>query len=701
MRTNLSITFVFWCICEVLAQSTFIKTYDFFDGVNESARNMFIEDDVVFILGSGGCDEGSCLHFYKLNIDGDVLLTNRYPSIVPATRCWLRDSSIYVAGRQRIDSLESRADGYRLFELSLDGEIKNTAIFNQNSLYSPPGYPILSYWPRGTIANDSKIVVYGDTSEDDGINDRYRRGLLMYYNKDLSFDTLVFINPKYRHMEMWNADLNQDEHFNFLFDYNEWIQEEEIDYRTIIRYDNFAEQLWRWDPPELYTDTELFITFDILSSGKIAIELENNKIYDSNDLLLLDNSGQTQWRTHQKFATVDIGILDITETSDNNLLLAGFSDSPHQGSHIRKVNSSTGEDMWDRAFRDFDDEATGNAVTGFFNVHELPDRTILLAGTRRDRKFIDSTVYITHDDLQLIRLDAEGCLEPGCGGLEQVTGGVAPYTPLPYFTHEWHYQKYDTELGLFKQAYTSVPTLGEIYKEDRAEEILDVELGGWPNRSTKLLRLEDEGRKIYYIEDYDVSQEDVLLYDFTLEVGDLFVSDYIDHPLEVIESDTLRLTDRSKMRYWVLACSENPGQTITWLENIGTYNGVAWPRDFCSGDYGDETMTCFYRHNRLVHMNPDVSDCLMPSSTDDKAFLELSAISLAPNPTHDFVTITGPHGLNIERTELLDTQGRTHTAYYDHSSEVRIDLRSYPSGLYFLSINTEEGSVVKKVVVAH
>ncbi len=684
----------------VLSQKTFIKTYDFFDAVSETARNMFVIDELVYIIGSGGCDAGPCLHYYVLNVDGEVLMTKRYPDIAPTTRCWLRDSSIYVAGRQRLDTLESR-DGYRLYKLGLDGVVQATSKYDLNDLADPPDYPILKYYPRGTIANDEKIVVYGDTSENDGISDNYYRGLLVYYNKDLSFDTLVFINPRYRNMEMWNADLDTSENFSFLFDYNEWENGEEIDYRTYAIYNSEGAQLFRWNPPELYFDRYIFLDHKISSSNEVILYLTptSNDFDPGHDLIVVDNEKEIRWRRIQRFAQVQLGILDISESLDNNILVAGFSDSPHQGSHIRKVDVSNGEVIWDRAFRDFDDEATGNALTNFYNVKELPDGTLLVAGTRSDKKYLDSTTYISHHDLQLLRLDAEGCLEAGCGGLEQIIGGIAPYVPLPYYTHRWHYQKYDTEQGIFKQAFKKVSGLGNVYKENRAEEILAIDGGGWPTRSSKLLSLENEGRKIYYIEDYDVSQEEVLLYDFTLEVGDLFYSDYIDQPLEVIESDTMRLTDRSKMRYWVLACTENPEQTITWMENIGTYHGVAWPKDFCSGAYGDEELTCFYRHYQLAHMNPDVSDCLIPSSISDLDRLSLSDITVLPNPTSGALTISSSGKVNIDRIELLDTHGVEHVSFHSASSEVTMDLSGYPSGLYYVSIYTEKGTVVKKVVV--
>ena len=372
MRTYLTLLILLILSRSVSAQDTFLKTYDFFDGADETARNMFVVDDVVYILGSGGCDEGPCLHLYKLTVDGEVLMTRRYPEIAPATRCWLRDSSIYVTGLQRLDSLEVR-DGYRLYDLDLDGNIRSTVKYNQENLSMPPGYPIEAYWPRGTIANDNKIIVYGDTSEDDGISDNFNRGLLVYYNMDLSFDTLVFIDPVYRNMELWNADLDADDNFSFLYDYDELINGEVIDYRTFELYDDKGSSLYRWLPPRLYFNRYLFLDHLITSENEAILHItpESSRFDPGLDLMRVQEDGNIDWREFQDFSSVEFRILDISETRDKNILVAGFSDGPDQGAHIRKVDIHNGEVIWDRAFKDYDDEATGNALTNFFNSYEL------------------------------------------------------------------------------------------------------------------------------------------------------------------------------------------------------------------------------------------------------------------------------------------------------------------------------------------
>ena len=173
-----SLTFII--IQSSLCQETFFRQYDFFDGASESARNMEVIGNEIFIFGVAGCEEGFCFHFYKLDLDGDTIMVRRYPEIAAALRCDLRDSSIYVAGRLRQDTLESNDFGYRLFELDLDGKLIGTARYGLEDIPDPPGYTLESYLPIGAIANDDKIVVYGDTRELDANGDDIFIGYLCY-----------------------------------------------------------------------------------------------------------------------------------------------------------------------------------------------------------------------------------------------------------------------------------------------------------------------------------------------------------------------------------------------------------------------------------------------------------------------------------------------------------------------------------------
>jgi len=73
-------------------------------------------------------------------------------------------------------------------------------------------------------------------------------------------------------------------------------------------------------------------------------------------------------------------------------------------------------------------------------------------------------------------------------------------------------------------------------------------------------------------------------------------------------------------------------------------------------------------------------------------------VDVFPNPASSRLTISSPE-LGIQRVDILDVQGQTQTQHYDNSREIQYDLQGYVSGLYFFSVDTEKGQVVKKVVV--
>jgi len=684
-----------WVSC--ISQNTFAKHFDFY-GADERAFNMEIVGDEVYIFGPGSCDEGLCFHLYKLNINGDTLWTKRYPNISPSIYGTVNDSILYTSGRFRTDSLEAK-DGFRLFSFDLEGNLLESVKHNLSNLRNPPNYPIYSYIPIGVIANDEKVVVYGDTKENDNEGNSIRRGLVMYLNNDLSFDTLTIIEPEYDHIEMWNADLDNEQNFIFLFDYNVWQNNEEVDYRTFIKYDNFAKEVFRWNPPELYNDNLLLISFLVLRNNDIIIEFENesNNPNRSNDLIYVQENGEIKWRRKVDFAGIDKGIIDLVETFTGDILACGSTGfQEFSGSLIIKLHRQTGEVIWEKTYLDWNDEIFDNTSSSLWNIVELSDGSILASGERPNNIRIDSSNWTSNRDLYFLRLDSEGCLEPNCGGLEQHLAGEPKYIFAPSPSSFWYYQNPQADGGFYKKIFYWAALDDSIYYTLQTDEHLHpVEDDWFEEQGVHFFKLEDEGRRISYIQEEDT----LLLYDFTLEVGDIFESAYIAQPLEVMESDTFRLTDGQKMRYWTLACSENPENTITWYEKMGTYYGFIWPSDFCNGDYGQERMTCFYRHKRLAHINPEFDDCFKSVSSEDIYSPKSNNVSIRPNPTSGMVSISVSAEHTILEMRLIDVDGNTRNLPFNSTSETIVDLAYLPRGIYFISILTNKGQFVDKLII--
>ena len=693
----------FFNLATVSAQNTFWKYLDMSGDGSEEPYDMEIRNDTVFIWGLGTCGEERCMHYYQFNIDGDLLLSKDYPGVIPGRRVTFLDDIFYLPIRHLSDNNQG-ADGFRLGKYDLKGNLLSTVKYDLNDHADSPVFDADYYFSYGSIAYADHILIYGEVL-DEQVSGQKRQTCMFWYNEvDLSLDTIIFIDPKEEVIDTWDAAIDQNGLLTLLVEYRERLSDgKEEDHIVYVKYNEDGQLADFWDGP-VWSGRYAHNSLVISNANDIIMPFEQLDAFISSDVevKIIDTSGNTKWREEIGLKNVPIGergYLDLMQSSDGHIVGCGRAASAiaeFDGAHIFKLDYTTGAMLWDRAYSDWI-LSTGLRRPKYmflFNVEELSDGSFFACGLRRRSIKIDGVTDLI-DDLLLIRVDADGCLEPGCGGTKQALSGVPAYDLILSPESLWYYQKFGSESGMVKKTYRWTDISPDtIILEGSTTEYLDPREHYQYTDFDFLFSVSEGGRKIYVGEN-----REELLYDFSLEVGDIFTSDYTEHPLEVIESDTMRLSNKAKRRYWVLACMDNPENTITWIDGIGSYYGVLWPKNFCEGDYGDKKLTCFYRFERLAHMNPDVGGCLLPSSTDDRDFLILSAITAYPNPTQDHVTLTAPPDLLIDRLELLDTQGRTHNSFYENSSEVRLDLSGYPSGLYFVSIYTEKGRVVKKVVL--
>ncbi len=82
------------------------------------------------------------------------------------------------------------------------------------------------------------------------------------------------------------------------------------------------------------------------------------------------------------------------------------------------------------------------------------------------------------------------------------------------------------------------------------------------------------------------------------------------------------------------------------------------------------------------------------------AVSELNAnvdIQIFPNPSNDIIKLNHPSGIEIQKIELMDIVGKTIQAFSNPVSS--IDVSKLPAGNYLLKLDTNKGSVVKKILV--
>ncbi len=696
---SLKVFFIIVGINAGLSQDYHSTYHDVFALEIESATSMHsLNDEEHIILGNGGCENNtrSCLHYYRVNTNGELLNSIQYPDIFGRVlRTSVDSASLYLSGFE----LDSMAEGVgtRLYKLSYDGIVEESLEYNIPDLLGDSiamtQNPIDTYIPFGTVLYNDKIIVYGDTREVDmDTGDAIRRGLMVWFNKvDLSYDTMVFIQPLHDRIELWDAEVGPDGMLNVLFDYNQIVSNDIVHYRSFVKYDGQANEVYRWEnPPILHDPNFKYISFVVLEDNSIVTYIYNEDHF-SQDIIRVSADGNIIWRNRldPQYEYDQRGILNLFNSDDDNIIGVGDYSSLVDlilSGFIFKVDMDTGNIIWERSYTDrpvgppsqFELSRNGN----LFSISQLSDRSLFLSGVI-EREFPNNELWIMH-------VDEDGCLEADCGGQEQLTIGDPYFSPMMHDGAIWYYQNPSAEVGIVKQTFFRF-SLGSGMA--RTEQFLDL-------RNDFIY--EDINRINFYVTDdnreyYLLSGEDtILVYDFNLEEGDLFESAYTPNTLRVIETDTLTLTNNAKRQYWILACEDNPDNTLTWIEELGTYHGVLWPSDFCSGDYGDELLNCFFLNEQLYHINPNVPDCLatVSSVVDEQA---INPIVVFPNPVsddlHAILSESGSYDYSIINLNGMKLLSGSFTG-----QSLNVDVSSFNEGMYFVRIKKDNRHYLSKFI---
>lgn len=114
------------------------------------------------------------------------------------------------------------------------------------------------------------------------------------------------------------------------------------------------------------------------------------------------------------------------------------------------------------------------------------------------------------------------------------------------------------------------------------------------------------------------------------------------------------------------------------------------------GDSFDNTAEIYFDFNFPIITNTETVTVMTTASigetTDD-------SISVYPNPAKDFITVSSVN--NLKSATLIDVNGRilSQTNFTGNTMEQRISLENLTSGVYFVTIQSNLGQKVEKVIV--
>lgn len=177
---------------------------------------------------------------------------------------------------------------------------------------------------------------------------------------------------------------------------------------------------------------------------------------------------------------------------------------------------------------------------------------------------------------------------------------------------------------------------------------------------------------------------EILLYDFTANVGDSLVCGYGDYfVLDSISIEQIGGVDRKKFWFGLeYDFTGEPYAMETWIEGIGSDLGLLYCGSyyFCGGYY---RALCFHQDGELIWQNPEYDACVITSVEE----INDKVISVYPNPAMEKVTIDG-----VEATEV-----KVYNAIGQLVKTVRntneISVADLSRGVYLLRIVDPEGKV--------
>jgi hypothetical protein len=114
------------------------------------------------------------------------------------------------------------------------------------------------------------------------------------------------------------------------------------------------------------------------------------------------------------------------------------------------------------------------------------------------------------------------------------------------------------------------------------------------------------------------------------------------------------------------------------------------------GDTFDNTAEIYFDFNLPIITNTETVTIMSTASIGETTD---TSISVYPNPARDVINITSTNGL--KSATLIDVNGRrlSQTNFIGNTTEQRISLENLTSGVYFVTIQSEEGQKVEKVIV--
>lgn len=196
----------------------------------------------------------------------------------------------------------------------------------------------------------------------------------------------------------------------------------------------------------------------------------------------------------------------------------------------------------------------------------------------------------------------------------------------------------------------------------------------------------EEGGVVFMKMDDD--SEEFAIYDFNLEVGDLFLIDDSSNSLEleVLNLDSVTLISGERRKRLEMAFAISPNLTTYWIEGVGSAFSPMNPIYTFFQDTWVK-LNCFHQDDMVEWQ---LGDCMLTHTKAEK--IPEEAITCFPNPATDEIHFSHRGRQVVDRVAIFSLDGRSVAEVIVENNQA-VSLRGLSKGLYVAAIFFEDGAV--------
>lgn len=218
-----------------------------------------------------------------------------------------------------------------------------------------------------------------------------------------------------------------------------------------------------------------------------------------------------------------------------------------------------------------------------------------------------------------------------------------------------------------------------------------------------LLREDTILKKVFSIASGNTQEH--LLYDFSLSINDT-ISVYplsffcYSGPvlIKVDLIDSILIGSNYHKRLKISGVNQNTGYDEYWIEGIGSTMGI-----FNCGitgvlyfDICYPTLLCFEKEGITLYSNPNFTNCYQNYPTGIEDILLQHTTLLFPNPATNLVFIKSDNEIKSYKIESF--VGQIIKQEKTNAKSFSIDISNYLDGVYLVTLTTDNGITVKKLI---